>query len=130
ARKTVRERASFSSIVDTVRIGRLPILLVAEPGHQERRDGRAAESEACGPAVASRLLSSPRTAGMLTPGWAGDGPGLHAGVIIRAWRHRIGITQAGLAQGMSVTFSTVCRGAGAGGAAGEWGDDELDLRSD
>ena len=110
ARKTVRERAGSSSIiVDSVPNGRLPILLVAEPGHQERRDGRATESEACGPAVASRLLSSPRTAGMLTPGWAGGGPGLHAGVIIRAWRRRIGITQEGLAQALSVTFSTVSR---------------------
>jgi len=59
--------------------------------------------------VASRLLSSPRTAGMLTPGWAGDGTALHAGVIIRAWRRRIGITQEGLAQALSVTFSTVSR---------------------
>ena len=46
---------------------------------------------------------------MLTPGWAGGGPGLHAGVIIRAWRRRLGITQEGLAQTLSVTFSTVSR---------------------
>jgi putative transcriptional regulator len=37
------------------------------------------------------------------------GPPPHAGRIIRAWRRRIGLTQEGLAQALSVTFSTVSR---------------------
>ena len=32
-----------------------------------------------------------------------------AGRIIRSWRRRIGLTQEGLAQALSVTFSTVSR---------------------
>jgi DNA-binding transcriptional regulator YiaG len=38
-----------------------------------------------------------------------SGPPAHAGRIIRAWRRRIGLTQEGLAQALSVTFSTVSR---------------------
>jgi DNA-binding transcriptional regulator YiaG len=38
-----------------------------------------------------------------------SGPPPHAGRIIRAWRRRIGMTQEGLAQALSVTFSTVSR---------------------
>jgi len=34
---------------------------------------------------------------------------LHAGLVIRAWRHRVGLTQEGLAQALSVTFTTVSR---------------------
>jgi DNA-binding transcriptional regulator YiaG len=37
------------------------------------------------------------------------GPPAEAGRIIRAWRRRIGLTQEGLAQALSVTFSTVSR---------------------
>jgi putative transcriptional regulator len=37
------------------------------------------------------------------------GPPSHAGRVIRAWRRRIGLTQEGLAQALSVTFSTVSR---------------------
>jgi len=37
------------------------------------------------------------------------GPPADAGRIIRAWRRRIGLTQEGLAQALSVTFSTVSR---------------------
>jgi DNA-binding transcriptional regulator YiaG len=37
------------------------------------------------------------------------GPPPHAGRIIRSWRRRIGLTQEGLAQALSVTFSTVSR---------------------
>jgi putative transcriptional regulator len=37
------------------------------------------------------------------------GPPRDAGRIIRAWRRRIGLTQEGLAQALSVTFSTVSR---------------------
>lgn len=37
------------------------------------------------------------------------GPPAQAGQIIRAWRRRIGLTQEGLAQALSVTFSTVSR---------------------
>ena len=37
------------------------------------------------------------------------GPPPQAGRIIRAWRRRIGLTQEGLAQALSVTFSTVSR---------------------
>jgi DNA-binding transcriptional regulator YiaG len=36
-------------------------------------------------------------------------PPADAGRIIRAWRRRIGLTQEGLAQALSVTFSTVSR---------------------
>ncbi|HJQ85620.1 MAG TPA: helix-turn-helix transcriptional regulator [Candidatus Binatia bacterium] len=36
-------------------------------------------------------------------------PPADAGRIIRAWRLRIGLTQEGLAQALSVTFSTVSR---------------------
>jgi DNA-binding transcriptional regulator YiaG len=32
-----------------------------------------------------------------------------AGKLIRAWRHRAGLTQEGLAHSLSVTFSTVSR---------------------
>ena len=38
-----------------------------------------------------------------------SGPPPHAGRIIRVWRRRIGLTQEGLAQALSVTFSTVSR---------------------
>jgi putative transcriptional regulator len=38
-----------------------------------------------------------------------SGPPSDAGRIIRAWRRRIGLTQEGLAQALSVTFSTVSR---------------------
>ena len=38
-----------------------------------------------------------------------SGPPREAGRIIRAWRRRIGLTQEGLAQALSVTFSTVSR---------------------
>jgi putative transcriptional regulator len=37
------------------------------------------------------------------------GPPPQAGRVIRAWRRRIGLTQEGLAQALSVTFSTVSR---------------------
>ena len=37
------------------------------------------------------------------------GPPRDAGRIIRSWRRRIGLTQEGLAQALSVTFSTVSR---------------------
>ena len=37
------------------------------------------------------------------------GPPPHAGRIIRDWRRKIGLTQEGLAQALSVTFSTVSR---------------------
>ena len=33
----------------------------------------------------------------------------HLGHLIRDWRHRIGLTQEGLAEALSVTFSTVNR---------------------
>ena len=33
----------------------------------------------------------------------------HAGHLIRDWRRRVGLTQEGLAQALSVTFSTVSR---------------------
>jgi len=36
-------------------------------------------------------------------------PPANAGRIIRFWRRRIGLTQEGLAQALSVTFSTVSR---------------------
>jgi len=36
-------------------------------------------------------------------------PPTDAGRIIRAWRQRAGLTQEGLAQALSVTFSTVSR---------------------
>ena len=36
-------------------------------------------------------------------------PPSDAGRIIRAWRQRAGLTQEGLAQALSVTFSTVSR---------------------
>ncbi len=36
-------------------------------------------------------------------------PPADAGRIIRVWRRRIGLTQEGLAQALSVTFSTVSR---------------------
>ena len=36
-------------------------------------------------------------------------PPADAGRIIRLWRRRIGLTQEGLAQALSVTFSTVSR---------------------
>jgi len=36
-------------------------------------------------------------------------PPRDAGRIIRTWRRRIGLTQEGLAQALSVTFSTVSR---------------------
>lgn len=38
-----------------------------------------------------------------------SGPPPNAGRIIRAWRQRAGLTQEGLAQSLSVTFSTVSR---------------------
>ena len=37
------------------------------------------------------------------------GPPPDAGRLIREWRRRIGLTQEGLAQALSVTFSTVSR---------------------
>jgi DNA-binding transcriptional regulator YiaG len=39
----------------------------------------------------------------------GGGPPPDAARVIRAWRHRVGLTQEGLAQALSVTFSTVSR---------------------
>ena len=36
-------------------------------------------------------------------------PPRDAGKIIRLWRRRVGLTQEGLAQALSVTFSTVSR---------------------
>ena len=36
-------------------------------------------------------------------------PPADAGRIIRSWRRRVGLTQEGLAQALSVTFSTVSR---------------------
>lgn len=36
-------------------------------------------------------------------------PPRHAARVIRAWRQRTGLTQEGLAQALSVTFSTVSR---------------------
>jgi DNA-binding transcriptional regulator YiaG len=36
-------------------------------------------------------------------------PPAEAGRIIRSWRRRVGFTQEGLAQALSVTFSTVSR---------------------
>ena len=38
-----------------------------------------------------------------------SGPPADAGKMIRAWRHRAGLTQEGLAHSLSVTFSTVSR---------------------
>ena len=38
-----------------------------------------------------------------------SGPPPDAGRLIREWRRRIGLTQEGLAQALSVTFSTVSR---------------------
>jgi putative transcriptional regulator len=38
-----------------------------------------------------------------------SGPPADAGKLIRAWRHRAGLTQEGLAHSLSVTFSTVSR---------------------
>jgi transcriptional regulator with XRE-family HTH domain len=38
-----------------------------------------------------------------------NGPPHEAGRMIRAWRQRAGLTQEGLAQALSVTFSTVSR---------------------
>jgi transcriptional regulator with XRE-family HTH domain len=38
-----------------------------------------------------------------------NGPPADAGKLIRAWRHRAGLTQEGLAHSLSVTFSTVSR---------------------
>src|SRR6266566_5288932 len=43
-----------------------------------------------------------------------SGPPREAGRIIRAWRRRIGLTQEGLAQALSVTFSTVLPAAHGG----------------
>lgn len=40
---------------------------------------------------------------------ANSGPPPDAGRLIRAWRQRTGLTQEGLAQSLSVTFSTVSR---------------------
>jgi putative transcriptional regulator len=37
------------------------------------------------------------------------GPPRDAATVIRAWRRRAGLTQEGLAQALSVTFSTVSR---------------------
>ena len=37
------------------------------------------------------------------------GPPSHAAELIRRWRRRVGLTQEGLAQALSVTFSTVSR---------------------
>ncbi len=37
------------------------------------------------------------------------GPPRDAGRVIRDWRRKIGLTQEGLAQALSVTFSTVSR---------------------
>ena len=36
-------------------------------------------------------------------------PPVDAGRLVRAWRQRAGLTQEGLAQALSVTFSTVSR---------------------
>ena len=36
-------------------------------------------------------------------------PPRDAGQVIRSWRQRVGLTQEGLAQALSVTFSTVSR---------------------
>jgi len=36
-------------------------------------------------------------------------PPQDAGQVVRAWRQRVGLTQEGLAQALSVTFSTVSR---------------------
>ena len=38
-----------------------------------------------------------------------NNPPRDAGQVIRAWRQRVGLTQEGLAQALSVTFSTVSR---------------------
>jgi len=38
-----------------------------------------------------------------------SGPPPHAAQVIRNWRRRVGLTQEGLAQALSVTFSTVSR---------------------
>jgi putative transcriptional regulator len=38
-----------------------------------------------------------------------NGPPADAGKLVRAWRHRAGLTQEGLAHSLSVTFSTVSR---------------------
>jgi DNA-binding transcriptional regulator YiaG len=38
-----------------------------------------------------------------------NNPPRDAGRMIRAWRQRVGLTQEGLAQALSVTFSTVSR---------------------
>jgi putative transcriptional regulator len=38
-----------------------------------------------------------------------NNPPHDAGQVIRAWRQRVGLTQEGLAQALSVTFSTVSR---------------------
>jgi DNA-binding transcriptional regulator YiaG len=40
---------------------------------------------------------------------AAAGPPPNAGRAIRAWRRRVGLTQEGLAEALSVTFSTVSR---------------------
>src|SRR5256714_4527092 len=61
-----------------------------------------------GSAVAPGLLGSLET---MQPDIArkAGGPPPHAGRIIRDWRRKIGLTQEGLAQALSVTFSTVSR---------------------
>jgi DNA-binding transcriptional regulator YiaG len=38
-----------------------------------------------------------------------DTPPRNASQVIRSWRRRVGLTQEGLAQALSVTFSTVSR---------------------
>ena len=38
-----------------------------------------------------------------------DSPPRNAAQVIRTWRRRVGLTQEGLAQALSVTFSTVSR---------------------
>jgi len=43
------------------------------------------------------------------PARKASAPPRDAGKIIRLWRRRIGLTQEGLAQALSVTFSTVSR---------------------
>jgi transcriptional regulator with XRE-family HTH domain len=43
------------------------------------------------------------------PNSSAGGPPAHAARLIRNWRQRVGLTQEGLAQALSVTFSTVSR---------------------
>ncbi|HZP41564.1 MAG TPA: helix-turn-helix transcriptional regulator [Candidatus Binatia bacterium] len=44
-----------------------------------------------------------------TPARSSATPPPHAAQVIREWRRRVGLTQEGLAQALSVTFSTVSR---------------------